>query len=178
MAGKFQEDARRFGVSVGEVFNRAMRQALIAGLAMAIERTKHDSSNAAAHWMLGARTKSRPATRQPFGTVQDLRRTRNNAGYSPIGSRGDHGANAAAVLKFVREREIQKVLDQYLVGRKPPSEFFFYNAVADMTNPAPGQETSYAERANIKNAGEAAVQATLREVQNRIAAGQARKNPL
>jgi hypothetical protein len=169
MAGKFAKAADRFSTDLGELFNRSIRQALLSGLAIAIRTTIHDSSNAAVHWQLAAKGRSRPASRR-FGKLRDLRGTNSRPGVPPVGRRGDHGINAAGTERFVREREIKEVIDKLIVGRRPATVFYFHHPLEE--------DWRYAQNANIQEAGQAAIAETSRVLQNRIAAGQARKNPL
>lgn len=169
MAGKFAKAAEQFNIDLGQLFNRAIRMALLAGLAMAVRTTKHDSSNAAVHWLIAARSRSRPASRR-YGKMRDLRGTATRPGTPPVGKRRDAGKNAALAERFVRDRELREVIAKMVAGRRPESVFYFYHPLE------PGQE--YADNAEIEEAGKAALAETLRILQNRIAAGQARKNPL
>ncbi|QYW06470.1 hypothetical protein uan_058 [Pseudomonas phage UAntarctica] len=164
--GKFSAQADRVMVDVSALFNRSIRQALLAGLAMALGVTKQDSSNAAVHWLLAAKSRSRPAARR-YGQLRDLRGTSTRPGVAPVGKRRDGGVHAAAAMKFVRERELREVVDKLVAGRSPETVFYFYNAIE------PG--TQYGENANIEAAGEAAAQEVLRIFENRIASGQVRK---
>lgn len=169
MAGskKFADQANRMADAVGQLFNRAIRSALLEGLEAAIRATKHDSSNAAAHWMLAGESKSRPWQRR-LGRVRDLRGTKGGrAPVAPVGFRRDNGKNLPATVRFVRERELKEVLDDLVAGRRPEFRFYFYNAV--------GAEQDYATNANIDEAGNEAVSRTLAAAQRRIVAGNTRK---
>ncbi|MBU0860281.1 MAG: hypothetical protein KJ667_10125, partial [Alphaproteobacteria bacterium] len=113
MAGdkRFSGQANQLADAVGQLFNRAIRSALLEGLEMAIRSTKHDSSNAAAHWMLAGESKSRPWQRR-LGKIRDLRGTKGGrAPVAPVGFRRDGGKNLPATVRFVRERELKEVLD-------------------------------------------------------------------
>lgn len=169
MAGKFAKQTAQFSVGLGELFNRSIRQALLAGLSMAVASTKHDSSNAAVHWLIAAKSKSRPGARR-YGKLRDLRATSDKPGVPPVGKRRSFGAQEAAAYRFVRERELKEVIDKLVIGRRPVVDFYFYTAIEE------GSE--YYNNAEIEKAGKAAVGETARIYQNRIAAGQARKNPL
>lgn len=169
MAGKFAGMANQFSVNLGELFNRSIRQALLSGLTMAIRTTVHDSSNAAVHWSIAAQGRSRPSARR-FGKLRDLRATSQRPAHPPVGRQGDEGAHAGAAERFVRERELRDVIDKMVAGRRPSTSFYFFHPLE------PGW--SYTDRANIEEAGRAALAQTLRVLQARIAAGQARKNPL
>lgn len=164
--GKFSALADQVNVDVSALFNRSIRMALLSGLAMAVGITKHDSSNAAVHWLLAAKARSRPSSRR-FGKLRDLRGTASRPGMAPVGKRRDGGIHEAAALKFVRERELKEVVDKMVSGRSPETIFYFYNAIEP--------DSQYGENANIGAAGAAAVQEVLRIFENRVMAGQVRK---
>ena len=169
MAGKFSTATEQFNIDLGALFNRAIRMALLAGLAMAVRTTKHDSSNAAVHWLVAARGKSRPGGRR-YGKLRDLRGTATRPGVPPVGKRRDGGKNAALAERFVRNRELSEVIEKLVSGRRPETLFYFYHPLE------PGEE--YTDNALIEEAGKAALAETLRVMQNRMAAGQARKRPI
>lgn len=169
MAGKFTKATNQFNIDLGALFNRAIRMALMAGLAMAVRGTKHDSSNAAVHWLLAARGRSRPAARK-YGQLRDLRETSVRPAVFPVGRRRDAGKNAKLAERFVRERELRDVIEKMVAGRTPESIFYFYNAVEG--------DPEYADNASIEAAGAMAINETIRVMQLRIAAGQARKRAL
>jgi len=169
MASKFSQQANKLGTDLGALFNRGIRQALVAGLVAAVQATKHDSSNAAAHWMIAAKGRSRPGARKA-GRINDWRGSNERASVAPVGKRRDAGIHKMRATKFVRERELREVVEKLVAGRLPETVFYFYHPLED------GEE--YAKNAEIKSAGEAGVAETLRVYQNRIAAGNARKNPL
>ena len=164
--GKFSEQANRVGMDLSALFSRSIRLALLAGLAMAVASTKHDSSNAAVHWLLAAKGKSRPSSRR-YGKLRDLRGTATRPGVAPVGKRRDAGKNAKLAERFVREREIREVVEKLVAGRRPERIFYFSNPI----NP----DSGYGDNANIQEAGEAGIQETLRIFENRVAAGQVRK---
>lgn len=172
MAGdkRFSGQANQLADAVGQLFNRAIRSALLEGLEMAIRSTKHDSSNAAAHWMLAGESKSRPWQRR-LGRIRDLRGTKGGrAPIPPVGFRRDGGKNLPATVRFVRERELKEVLDDLVSGRRPEFRFYFYNAV--------GADEGYSTNANIAEAGKEAVNRTIAAAARRIIAGNTRKVPL
>jgi hypothetical protein len=164
--GKFSDQAGRVGTDLGALFSRSIRQALLAGLLLAVQNTKHDSSNAAVHWLIAAKGKSRPASRR-FGKLRDLRATSTRPGTPPVGRRRDAGKNAALAQRFVRDRELKEVVEKLVAGRSPETIFYFFNAI--------DPESQYGENANIEEAGQMAVQETRRIFDNRVAAGQVRK---
>lgn len=168
MAKKFSKMAADYNVNLGALFNRAIRQALLAGLAMAVSSTKQDSSNAAAHWIIAAKSISQGGRK--WRQLRDLRETSVRPRTEPVGRRRDGGKNAALTLRFVRDRELRDVIEKLVAGRRPATQFYFYNAV-DLAS-------EYGANAHIEHAAEQAIQETQRVFQNRIAAGQARKNPL
>lgn len=168
MAGKFKKLTDTMAMDISALFNRAIRQALIAGVAMAVARTKQDSSNAAAHWMLASKTgkTARPESRR-FGKLRDLRGNKSRAGVHPVGRRGDGGVNSGTVIKYVREKELREVVDRLITGRDPETVFYLFNAV--------GAVNRYSANAEIAAAGEAAMQEIKRIFEMRVAAGNVRK---
>lgn len=164
--GKFARLANQVSVDVGALFNRAIRQALLAGLTMAVSTTKQDSSNAAVHWMIAAEGRSRPASRK-FGRLRDLRESATRPANPPVGKRGDMGKNAAMTLRFVRDKELREVVEKLVAGRDPSTVFYFFNAL--------DPNWRYGENANIDGAAKSAVQEVKRIFENRMAAGQVRK---
>lgn len=169
MAGKFAKQADQFGIDLGALFSRSIRQALLAGLLVAVRTTHHDSSNAGVHWMLAARGKSRPGSRKT-GKINDFRETADRPATPPVGRRRDGGIHKARAERFVRDRELRQVIEKLVSGRRPETEFYFAHPLEQ------GEE--YYQNAHIKEAGDAAVAETARIFQNRIAAGNARKRPL
>ena len=165
--GKFADQAKELSVDVGALFSRAIRQAVMAGLVMAVQVTKHDSSNAAVHWQIAAKGRSRPAARR-YGTLRDLRETSTRPGVPPVGRRRDAGKNAALTQRFVRDKELREVVEKLVAGRNPATVFYFFNAI--------DPETEYGHNANIEAAGLAAVEEVRRIFENRMAAGQVRKS--
>jgi len=164
--GKFSKLADQVSIDIGALFSRSIRRALLAGLVIAVQTTKQDSSNAAAHWLLAARGRSRPGART-WGKLRDLRGTSTRAAVNPVGSRRDGGKNAALTQRFVRDRELREVVEKLVAGRSPETVFYFYNAVE------PG--TEYGENANIEEAGAAAREEVVRQFENAMATGQVRK---
>ena len=164
--GKFKRQADLYGFDLKELFNRAIRQALIAGLEAAVKGTKQDSSNAAAHWLLASSKSSRPSSRK-FGKLRDLRGTKLKAPTKPVGYKGDAGKNASNTLKFVRDKEIKEVVDKLVSGRDPDTMFYLYNAIVD--------GTAYGTNANIDEAAQQGLAAIKRIFENRVAAGNVRK---
>lgn len=166
MGKKFARMADQVSLDIGALFNRAIRQALLAGLVMAVQNTKQDSSNAAAHWMIAAEGRSRPTTRR-FGRLRDLRESATRPATPPVGRRGDGGRNAAMTQRFVRDKELREVIEKMVAGRDPAKIFYFFNAL-DPT-------WRYGENANIDGAAKSAVEEVKRIFENRMAAGQVRK---
>jgi hypothetical protein len=160
--GKFGQFTAAYADGIEQLINRAMRRGLLKGLEAAVENTTHDSSNAAYHWLLAA-SRSRPGMRAE-GQLTDRR------GIAPVGKRGDKGQRRHAVASAVRQRETQKVLDKFLVGRKPDAKWGFYNAVLS--------DETYAGNANIEEAGEAALEAVALAIEDEITKGNARRRPL
>lgn len=164
--GKFSDQTASLSLDLGAMFSRAIRRALLAGLVMAVQTTKHDSSNAAAHWLIAAKGKSRPGART-WGKLRDLRGTGTRPATPPVGKRRDAGKNAALTQRFVRDRELREVVEKLVAGRTPETVFYFYNAVE------PG--TDYGQNAEIEAAASSAVQEVQRQFENAVAAGQVRK---
>lgn len=166
MSGKFKTMTDNFSLDIGALFSRTIRRALLAGLVVAVQTTKHDSSNAAAHWLIAAKGKSRPGART-WGKLRDLRGTSKRPGTPPVGKRRDSGKNAALTQRFVRDRELREVIEKLVAGRTPETVFYFYNAIE------PG--TEYERNAHIEAAGLAATQEVARQFQNAMTDGNVRK---
>ncbi|MCY1362839.1 hypothetical protein D9M71_494100 [compost metagenome] len=173
---RFEAYGEQVGDYVGQLFTRAIQGALLDGLEMAVKATFHDSSNAAAHWMLAGAdgNKSRPWQRK-LGRITDMRGTLGIRGPArspvfPVGYQGDEGINEGDTVKFVRQRELAEVIHKLVTGRKPEFRFYLFNAV--------GGDENYAGNANIEQAGQAGLDRILASATRRIAAGQTRKVPL
>lgn len=166
MAGKFKTMTDNFTLELNALFSRSIRRALLAGLIIAVQTTKHDSSNAAAHWLIAAKGKSRPAGRT-WGKLRDLRGTSKKSATAPVGKRRDAGKNAALTQRFVRDRELREVIEKMVAGRTPETVFYFYNAVP--------VDSEYERNANITDAGMSAVQEVARQFTNAIETGNVRK---
>lgn len=166
MAGKFRAQADNFSLQLNALFSRSIRRALLAGLVIAVQTTKQDSSNAAAHWLLAAKGKSRPAART-WGKLRDLRGTSKKTATAPVGKRRDGGKNAALTQRFVRDRELREVVEKLVAGRSPETVFYFYNAVP--------VDSEYEHNANITEAGMSAVQEVARQFTNAVESGNVRK---
>jgi hypothetical protein len=159
--------ADNLALDIGALYSRSIRRALLAGLAVAIQTTKHDSSNAAAHWLIAAKGKSRPASRT-WGKLRDLRGTRERPAVEPVGKRRDKGKNAKLAERFVRDRELREVVEKLVSGRTPETVFYFFNAVET--------GTEYERNAHIEAAGMAATQEVARQFQNAMSTGNVRKS--
>lgn len=164
--GKFAVMADEVSLDLSALFSRAIRRALLAGLVIAVQTTKQDSSNAAAHWLVAARGKSRPGART-WGKLRDLRGTSTRAPTIPVGRRRDAGKNAALTQRFVRDRELREVIEKLVAGRAPETVFYFYNAIEP--------DSEYGHNANIEMAASAAKEEVVRQFENAMAAGQVRK---
>lgn len=196
MGKKFADEAMRFEVDLGQLFIRAIRQALVAGLAMAVRTTaavgkpeedsetpkggkkkrnrgtkkgEQDSSNSAAHWTIKARGKTRTAGRA-WLKLRDLRMTKTRKRTGPIGRRGDGGIHRKATIEFVRGRELKDVIDKFVAGRQPSFDFTFFNPIEE--------SSEYGQNINLAEAGKAAVEETHRVLNLRIEAGKTRKRRL
>lgn len=164
--GKFSDQTTSLSLDLGTLFSRAIRRALLAGLVMAVHTTKHDSSNAAAHWLISAKGRSRPGARS-WGKLRDLRGTSTRPATPPVGKRRSYGAQQIATEKFVRDRELREVVDKLVAGRSPETVFFFYNAIEPSSD--------YGQNAEIGAAASAAVEEVQRQFMNAIQSGQVRK---
>lgn len=164
-------EAARMSEYVGQLFSRAIRTALLKGLDAAVRATKHDSSQAAAHWMLaGSDGKNSRPWQRKMGKLQYIRGSGGRVPIAPAGYRGDHGANEEAAVKFVHQRELTEVITQLVSGRRPEFRFYFYNAA--------GGVDAYNARANIENAGNEAVRVVIEEATKQILVANTRKIPL
>lgn len=164
------------------MFVGAIREGLSQGFKEAVNSTVQDSSNAAVHWMVGVTGRSESSGRK-LGKKEniDLRNTKERGQLHPlIGFRGDNrdGTSVAlAVQKDVLDREIRTIINKYAAGQKPETKFYLYNTIGGSTV-SEGNSPSYAESANIQQAGEAGV-TRIREVFSReIQLGNVRRNRL
>lgn len=185
--GKFSDLADATVLDIGALFNRSIRAALVAGLVTAVRATRHDSSNAAAHWMVAADNgnKSRPWLRKT-GKINDFRGTRGARGeepprapVAPVGYRRDNGKNFAATVRFVRERELKDVIQRLVQGRHPEAKFYFYHPLAEGMQSEDSEIEDldlYKERAKIQEAGESAVEAVGLAFQRNMLSGNVRKS--
>ena len=164
--GKFADQTTTFNLELGSLCSRAIRRALMAGLTMAVQRTHHDSSNAAAHWLIAAKGKSRPQSRT-WGKLRDLRGTSTRPATPPVGRRRSYGIQEIAATKFVRDRELREVVDRFVAGRSPETIFYFYNAIEP--------NSDYGQNADLGSAASAAVEEVQRQFMAAIEAGQVRK---
>lgn len=164
--GKFADQTATLSLDIGALFNRAIRRALLAGLTMAVHSTHHDSSNAAAHWLIAAKGRSRPGSRT-WGKLRDLRGTSTRPATPPVGKRRSYGMNEIATVKFVRDRELREVVEKLVAGRHPETIFYFYNAL--------DPNSDYGQNAEISAAAAAAVEEVSRQFNNAIESGQVRK---
>jgi len=165
---QFQDQMQAMSDSLSQLFVRSIKTAMIRGLDVAVEETKQDSSNAAAHWMIAGTdsSTSRPWSRK-LGKIQDMRGTSTRAPLYPVGYRRDQRGSSPETVKFVHQRELAEVLNKLVAGRSPEFKFYFYNAVGD--NP------EYAGNANLEAAGTAAAARVVEEANKLITAGNTRK---
>ena len=142
----------------------SIRKGLKDGFKAALEVTRHDSSNAAVHWLVGVRGKTRPGART-YGKYRDLRGT----GHSLVGDRGDRGSNKGLTVQQIYDKEVREVIDKYARGQKPETQFYFHNDV--------GSIKGYNDElhANILNAGEAGVAAAAASFQRELKLGNKRR---
>lgn len=183
---KFSKLATSVGFDLAHLFNRAIKQSLIAGINAATLATVHDSSNAAVHWMVaGASGRTSKPWARALGSLKDLRGTLGRKGKRtgrrpvlPVGYRGDDGANKDVAVKFVTLRERGEVIDRLVAGRNPETRFKFYHALAEgrFSEAYSAEEVGrYRNSANIDEAGNAAVAAALQAAERAVLAGQGRK---
>lgn len=175
--GKFERQAYNQMLGMTAFFNRSVQKALKAGIEAAVKTTKHDSSNAAAHWQVaganGAR--SRPGQRG-FGVFKDRRQTPTREKTPPIGKRRDYGANFSETLKFVSAKERSDVIEKLASGRTPETKYYFYHGAFEGRSAfGAGELDTYIVNANLEEAGRAAVEAAFDVLNREFAAGNLRK---
>lgn len=175
--GKFLREAQQRALGMEAFFNRSVQKALRAGIEAAVKSTRHDSSNAAAHWQVaganGAR--SRPKQRG-FGVFKDRRGTATRTPQLPIGYRGDEGAVSNATLQYVVAKEKAEVIEKLATGRFPETKFYFYHAAFDGKSEIGGEDLErYKDNAELMQAGNAAVEAAFDVLAREFAAGRLRK---
>lgn len=176
--GKFSDQAQRFQVDLHDLFNRAIRQALLAGLTAAVNQTKQDSSNAAAHWTIKVKGQQRSGGRA-WSRLRDMRETSTGGKRAPgIGRRRDGGKNRQAVLTMVRDRELRDVINKFVSGRSPSTIFSFFNPIEEGSDYADFIDISKLPGLTLSEAGQLAVERVHDILAKRIAAGQTRKRRL
>lgn len=159
--GKFALQAQRIQLDVDRLTNRALRMSLREAVRVAVANTKHDSSNAAVHWMIAEGSASRPGSRS-YGTVKDLRETLKGGKLHPlVGNRRDAGSNRGEAIRGVVEREDAEVIRRYVRGRKRSNNFYLYHGLPSKANVL--EPEAYANRARIASAGRAAGVAARRK---------------
>lgn len=159
MSKKFSIYSDAKGETILDVVVASMRTGLAEGFKVAIESTVHDSSNAAAHWMVGVQGKTRPGARKPFGHPVDLR----GKGNPLVGSKGDKGRLRADTVEKVLDREIREVISKYAAGNSPETNFYFFNAI--------GGVDGYKENASIIDAGNSGIRHAVKVFEREIASG-------
>lgn len=182
--GAFSDYTENLSVDLDSLFNRSIKAAMTAGIVAAVKETKHDSSNAAVHWLVGVEGAKR-SSMGPFNRLRDLRgrlgrlrASRGKAGglkrggarapkIPQVGYRGDKGRHSGAALSLVRSRAKEEVLERIVRGRNAPGEFFFFNAA--------GLREDYSDNANLEMAGMAAVNAAIAVATRYVTAGMVRK---
>lgn len=165
---KFAAQADELAASIELMFVAAIREGITRGFREAVANTVQDSSNAAAHWMIGIEGRGNIYSRK-FGKLVDLR----GQGHSLVGKRGDNrgsGALAESVINAVIEREVQSVINKYVKGQRPELGFFFYNAVAS--------DEEYDYNALVSEAGRYGVEFAQKYFEREIALGNVRRNRL
>lgn len=153
---KWELKAYQFGELIKQQYVESIRVATNQGIRETVNKTFQDSSNAAAHWMVGVEG-SRPSSRkdngQAIGRGADMRGTSNSPPKHPmVGYRGDEGSNSHAVFKYVPGREFESVIGKFIRGAKPRIDVYFFNALADE------KFGDYAARANLQEAAELGLQ--------------------
>lgn len=182
--GKFSRDAEILVQDMGRVFNQALRRSLAAAVRAAAENTNHDSSNAAYHWLIGEKTKSRPASRR-LGTVRDLRgrvggkKTRQGSSKKrrpkgTVGYRGDGGRNRYKTNNAVVSRG-KVIIEKYVSGRDPSREFVLYHGLLDGKTEDGINAGKYRDNANIDEAAKAGAEAFYEHMNRALRAGLFRK---
>lgn len=165
-----------------ELTNKAIKDALKAGLETAVLATHQDSSNAAAHWII-VPIGERP--RSPWFTARDLRAGGNakrrkvikhrlfkKDSEGVVGSVGEDRTYSKPemtkkVASYVKEREVREVLDRVLVGRKTAvRKYMLYNAILEnnLGKTIDGNSEAYARNANLTEAGKQASLMVLTKV--------------
>lgn len=168
---QFTKEMSKLGDYLNQLFNRSIQAGLLRGLDTAVAETKHDSSQAAAHWMLaGADGRSSRPWQRKLGKLTYLRGTAVRAPIAPVGYRGDSGSHTSETIKFVHQRELNEVIKQLVAGRRPEFRFYLYNAV--------GEVDAYAIRARIDAAGNSGIDAVVRYAEAQFNAMNTRKMPL
>lgn len=169
--------ANEFGMDLEKLLNGAIYATVQAGLRAAVNATKHDTSRAAYHWILvpGSGSGLKPGSRRLAKFDYGVR------GTPPVGlrRRGQEGANAAAVRKWVVERETNEVLRRALatsrskVG-KGTTVFAFYNATPEENGEGDSAgQTPYAKAAHIEDA-----KATAMAVMDAVFKGQVERGKI
>lgn len=141
----------------------SIRTGLAEGFKTTLKLTTHDSSNAAVHWLIGVKGKTRPGSRRPYGQYQDLR----GKGDPLVGVKGDAGKYKADAVEKILDKEIREVIAKHAAGNKPSTNFYFQNSV--------GNIDGYRENANIVEAGNAGIAQAVAVFEREIASGKVLK---
>lgn len=177
--GRHFKRIEAFTLDLELLTNKAVKDSLKAGLDVLVNKTTHDSSNAAAHWVI-VPDGERP--RSPWFTARDLRsngrakvrrvlrhRLFKKAENGVIGASGDSRSKSkpeivAKVVAYVKERENRDIITQVVRGRKMAvKKFHFYNAIQQGkigTTMVKEEVGSYVRKANLDMAHRHAVSAS------------------
>ena len=158
---KFEMAAKDIAEQMRWIAIAAVREGVKAGLQAAIEKTHHDSSNAAYQWYVGFSipegTSVHPARTAAGRGPHDYRKGVNGAPLrhtyapSPVGHRRANGKFRSAVHAAVITREWEESISQ-IKGSYAPRNPYFHNSVNNNEN--------YAINASIEAGGTAALTAT------------------
>lgn len=172
--GRHRKATEKLCEDLTELTNKAIKDALKAGMETAVLATHQDSSNAAAHWII-VPIGERP--RSPWFTARDLRAGGNakrrkvikhrlfkKAGDGVVGAVGEDRTYSKPemtkkVASYVKEREVREVLDRVLVGRKTAvRKYMLYNAIQEnnLGKTIDGNSEAYIRNANLDKAGKQA----------------------
>lgn len=165
---KFAAQADQLAETITQLFVASIRKGITDGLRMAVQTTRHDSSNAAAHWMVGFGSQN--IYGRKYGKLSDLRRGKDPL----VGSKGDKRTDrgmTADVNKAIVAREVETAIEKYARGQKPELSYYYYNAAAS--------NDRYATNAKIKEAGKQAVAESVASFNREISLpGNIRRNRL
>lgn len=181
---KFEQYTQAMALDLEQLFNRGIRSAMRAALEAAAKVTTQDSSNAVVHWLIGFRGQGRGELGE-FRNKRDLRgrhglgkalKGKRSPRLSVVGYRGDkrrNNAEAQQAIRFVTDRA-RDTLRNGVVGKDRIDGFYLYNAVAMLTT-SPDDGPSYADNANMEDAGVAGLEMAVQVMNRNMIAGNIRK---